>query len=422
MNPRCASVLTTPAAAAPPPDIERLRDDFPALRQHFGGRPLVYLDNAATTHRPTVVLDTLDRFYRRDNANIHRGVHRLSVRATEAYEGARATVARFLNAARAEEIVFVRGATEAINLVAHSFARPRLRDGDEILVSELEHHANIVPWQLVGAQTGARLRVVPITDAGELRMDAYERLLTERTRLVALTHASNALGTLNPVREIVARAHAHGVPVLLDGAQAVAHVPVDVRALDCDFYVFSGHKVFGPTGIGVLYGKAALLAQMPPWQGGGDMIRSVSFEETTFADPPQRFEAGTPHIAGAIGLAAALDYLGALDAARLARHERDLLAYGTHRLAALPGVRVLGTAAEKVPVISFTIDGVHPHDAGTVLDQLGVAVRAGHHCAQPLMQRLGVPATVRASLAFYNTRTELDTLVEGVRRAIEVLR
>ncbi len=408
--------------AAPPLDVHRLRDDFPALRQHVGGRPLVYLDNAATTHRPTAVLDTLDRFYRRDNANIHRGVHRLSVRATAAYENARATVARFINAARPEEIVFVRGATEAINLVAYAFARPRLREGDEILVSELEHHANIVPWQLIGAQTGARLRVIPITDAGALRLDAYEQLLSDRTRLVAITHASNALGTLNPVGEIVARAHARGVPVLLDGAQAVAHVPVDVQALDCDFYVFSGHKVFGPTGIGVLYGKAALLAQMPPWQGGGDMIRTVTFERTTYADPPQRFEAGTPHIAGAIGLAAALEYVRSLDAVALARHEQDLLAYGSARLAELPGVRLRGTAPEKVPVISFTIDGVHPHDAGTVLDQLGVAVRAGHHCAQPLMQRLGVPATVRASLAFYNMRTELDALVDGVRRAIEVLR
>jgi cysteine desulfurase/selenocysteine lyase len=409
------------AAGEAPLDVERVRRDFPVLRQMLNRRPLVYLDNAATTQRPTPVVKALNEYYRKYNANIHRGVHRLSVRATDAYEGARGTVARFLNAARAEEIVFVRGATEAINLVAQSFGRTRVGAGDEILISHMEHHANIVPWQMLCQQTGATLRVVPIDERGELRLGDFEKLIGERTKLLAVTHASNALGTVNPVRELIRVARERGVPVLLDGAQAVPHLHVDVRALDCDFYAFSGHKIFGPTGIGVLYGKHDLLEGMPPYQGGGDMIRSVSFEGTTYADPPQRFEAGTPHVAGAIGLAAALDYLKELGLERIAAYERRLLAYGTDVLQGIPGVRLIGTAAEKVPVLSFVIEGVHPHDAGTVLDQLGVAIRSGHHCAQPVMDRFGVPATARASLAFYNTHEELDVLADGIRKAIEVL-
>ncbi len=409
---------TTRAATAF--DVERVRREFPTLDVQLNGRPLVYLDNAATTQKPVAVIESLARFYRKYNANIHRGVHRLSVQATNEYERARTSVAKFLNA-DFEEIIFIRGATEGINLVAQSFARPRLRAGDEILVSHLEHHANIVPWQMVCEQTGAKLRVIPIDDRSDLELDALPKLITERTRLVAVNQASNALGTINAVDEIVAAAHAHNVPVLIDGAQAVSHMPVDVRALGCDFYVFSGHKVFGPTGIGALYGKRALLDAMPPYQGGGDMIRTVSFGKTTYADPPQRFEAGTPNISGAIGLGAAVDYLTELGVERFAPYEDDLLAYGTELLSAIPGVRLIGTAERKVPVLSFTVDGVHPHDAGTILDQLGIAVRAGHHCAQPVMERFGVPATVRASLAFYNTRAELDQLASGVRKAIEVL-
>jgi cysteine desulfurase/selenocysteine lyase len=397
-------------------DVTRIREDFPILRRRVHGKPLVYLDNAATTQKPDVVVDRLVRYYREENANIHRGVHALSVEATEAYDAARERVRRFLNAADAREIVFVRGATEAINLVAATYGRMHVAAGDEIVVAEMEHHSNIVPWQMLCQQKGARLRVAPITDAGELRLDAYEGLLGPRTRLVAMTHVSNALGTINPVAEIVRQAHDRGIPVLVDGAQAVAHMPVDVQAIGCDFYVFSGHKVFGPTGIGVLYGRAALLEAMPPYQGGGDMIRSVAFEGTSYNDVPYKFEAGTPHIAGAIGLAAAIDYLTARDLERVSAYERELLAYGTQALAAVEGVRLVGTAPEKAGILSFVMDDVHPHDIGTILDRQGVAIRAGHHCCQPLMARLGVPATARASLALYNTRDEIDALAASLRQ------
>lgn len=409
------------AAEGPAPlDVARVREDFPILRQQVNGRPLAYLDNAATTQKPRAVIDAIRRYYENDNANIHRGVHELSVRATDAYEGARGTVQRFLHAAAPEEVVFVRGATEAINLVAQSWGRGHVRAGDEVLVSAMEHHSNLVPWQMLCAETGAMLRIIPITDAGEIRLDACERLLGPRTRLVAVTHVSNVLGTVNPLDEIVAMAHRRGVPVLVDGAQAAAHARIDVQQLDCDFYVLSGHKAFGPTGIGVLYGKRRLLEAMPPWQGGGDMIRSVSFEEATWNVLPWKFEAGTPNIAGAIGLGAAVDYITTIGPGRIAAHEEALLRYAGERVGAIPGVRLIGTAPHKAAVLSFVVEGIHPHDVATVLDRDGVAVRAGHHCAQPLMQRLGVPATVRASFALYNTMEEIDALVAGVRKAIEV--
>jgi cysteine desulfurase/selenocysteine lyase len=400
--------------------VQRWRADFPILEERVHGEPLVYLDNGATTQKPAAVIDSEARYYRQCNGNVHRGVHELSRRATDAYEAARATAARFINAARAEEIVFVRGTTEAINLVAQSYARPRLAPGDEILISAMEHHSNIVPWQMVCEQTGAVLKVVPIDDAGEFRFDAYERLLSERTRIVAVTHLSNALGTINPVARIVAVAHARGVPVLLDGAQAVAHLHVDVRALDCDFYAFSGHKVYGPTGIGVLYAKAALLAAMPPYQGGGDMIRSVSFEKTEYNVIPYKFEAGTPNIAGAIALASALDYVSGAGIDAVAAHEAGLLGYANGALGALPELRLIGTAREKAGIVSFVLDGVHAHDVATILDRRGVAVRAGHHCAMPVMERYGVPATVRASFALYNTREDVDALVAGLVKVREI--
>ncbi len=394
-----------------------IRADFPILKLRVHGKPLVYLDNAATTQKPQAVIERLSRYYREENANIHRGVHTLSVDATEAYDEARERVQRFINAAEAREIVFVRGATEAINLVAATFGRARVAAGDEIVLSHMEHHSNIVPWQMLCEEKGARLRVIPITDAGELRLDEYERLLGPRTRLVAVTHVSNALGTINPVESIVRTAHDRGIPVLVDGAQAVAHMRVDVQAIGCDFYVFSGHKVFGPTGVGVLYARGPLLDAMPPYQGGGDMIRSVTFERTLYKDGPGRFEAGTPNIAGAIGLAAAIDYLTAIDLDRVASYERNLLAYGTEALASIPGLRLTGTAAHKAAILAFVIEDIHPHDLGTILDRDGIAVRAGHHCCQPLMARLGVPATVRASLAFYNTREEVDALATSLRTA-----
>jgi len=401
--------------------LQGRRDDFPILQQTVRARPLVYLDNASTTQKPQPVIDAVTRFYAEECANIHRGVHVLSERATQAYGAARASAQRFVNARAAREIIFVRGTTEAINLVAHSFARARLQPGDEIIVSVMEHHANIVAWQLVCHERGAALRVVPINDAGELRLDEYAHLFSARTKLVAITHVSNALGTVNPVDEIVALAHAHDVPVFVDGAQAAPHLRIDVQALDCDFYAFSGHKVYGPTGIGVLYGKSALLEAMPPYQAGGNMIHSVTFERTTFSDIPERFEAGTPHIAGAIGLGAALEYVRAVGWDAIAAYEQTLLAYATQRLAAIPQVRVIGTARHKLGVLSFVIDGVHPHDVATVLDREGIAVRAGHHCAQPLMQRLGLRATTRASLALYNTREEIDALAAGIARAQELL-
>jgi cysteine desulfurase/selenocysteine lyase len=397
-----------------------IRAEFPILQLRVHGKPLVYLDNAATTQKPQVVIDRLSRYYRKENANIHRGVHALSVDATEAYDDARDRVRRFINASEAREVVFVRGATEAINLVAATFGRARVAAGDEIVISHMEHHSNIVPWQMLCDEKGARLRVIPITDAGELRLDEYERLLGPRTRLVAVTHVSNALGTINPVESMVRTAHDRGIPVLVDGAQAVAHMRVDVQAIGCDFYVFSGHKVFGPTGVGVLYGRGPLLDAMPPYQGGGDMIRSVTFERTLYKDVPGRFEAGTPDIAGAIGLAAAIDYLTSVDLDRVAAYERDLLGYGTEALAGIAGLRLTGTASNKAAILAFVIEDIHPHDLGTILDRDGIAVRAGHHCCQPLMARLGVPATVRASLALYNTREELDALASSLRTAREV--
>lgn len=404
------------ATAAPGIDVERLRQDFPILGERVRGRPLVYLDNAATSQKPRAVIEAVSRFYAAENANIHRGVHTLSERATVAYEGVRERVARFLNAASPREIVFTRGTTEAINLVAHSWGATALRPGDEILVTAMEHHSNLVPWQLLAGRTGAVVRAVPITNSGELDLDAFGRLLTERTRLFAVTHVSNALGTVNPVRELVARAAAQGVVTLIDGAQSVPHLAVDVRALGCDFFAFSGHKVYGPTGVGVLYGREALLERMPPWQGGGDMIETVTLEGSTYAPPPARFEAGTPMVAQVIGLGAALDYLEGLGLAATGAWEEELLARATEQVGALDGVRLIGTAREKSSVLSFVMDGVHPHDIGAVLDDEGVAVRAGHHCAQPVMRRFGVPATVRASFAFYNTHQEVAALVRGLRR------
>ena len=407
------------AAPRPPVEAATIRQDFPILRQRVHRKPLVYLDNAATTQKPQAVIDRISRYYAEENANIHRGVHALSDRATEAHEAARETVRGFLNAAHSREIIFVRGATEAINLVAQTYGRAHVGPGDEVVLSEMEHHSNIVPWQILCEEKGAWLRIVPMTDEGELRLDEYERLLSDRTRLVSVTHVSNALGTINPVAEMIRLAHARGIAVLLDGAQAVAHMLVDVRRLDCDFYVFSGHKVLGPTGIGALYGRATLLEAMPPYQGGGDMISSVTFERTQYNVLPNKFEAGTPNIAGALGLAAALDYLTALGLEWVAAHERDLLAYGSEALSQVPGLRLTGTAPQKAAILGFVLDDVHPHDIGTILDRAGVAIRAGHHCCQPLMARLGVPATARASLALYNTRDEIDTLVgalQGVRK------
>ena len=391
--------------------------DFPILAQPVRGRRLVYLDNGATTQKPEQVIEAERRFYRESNANIHRGVHWLSQHATDLYELARERVRGLLNAAHADEIVFTRGTTEAINLVAYSWARANLKPGDEIVLTTLEHHSNIVPWQLVCEQTGAVLKVVPITDAGELEPGAYESLLGERTRLVALVHVSNALGTVNPVREMVERAHAVGAIVLVDGAQAVAHQPVDVQALGCDFYAFSGHKLYGPTGTGALYGRRELLAAMPPWQGGGDMIRTVAFEGSTWADPPQRFEAGTPNIAGAVGLAAAIDYVRGIGLERIAAHEAALLAHATEALQAVPGVQLIGTAADKAGIVSFMVDGIHPHDLGTILDSEGVAIRAGHHCAMPVMTRFGIPGTARASFALYNGERDVAALVDAIGKA-----
>lgn len=401
-------------------DVAALRKDFPILGRPVRGRPLVYLDNAATTQKPQCVLDAILDYYRNDNANIHRGVHELSERATEAYESARERLRRFLNAAQAREIIFVRGATEGINLVAQSWGRMAVGAGDEIILSHLEHHSNIVPWQMLRDEKGAVLRVIPVLENGELDLEAYERMLGPRTKIVAVTHVSNALGTITPVRRIIEMARRWGAAVLVDGAQAAAHLKVDVRALDCDFYVLSGHKVYGPTGIGVLYGKAERLEAMPPYQGGGDMIESVSFERTTYNTLPYKFEAGTPHIAGAVGLGAAIEYLEGVGLEAVAAHEHDLLAYATEALTRVPGLKILGTAREKAAVVSFTLDGVHPHDVGTILDQHGIAVRTGHHCAQPVMDRFGVPATTRASFAMYNTREEVDALVAGLEKVREV--
>lgn len=410
--------VTSPTPA--PWDLERVRRDFPVLGETVRGAPLAYLDNAATSQKPSAVIEAVADFYRRDNANVHRAVHTLAERATVAYEGAREKVRRFVNAASAGEIVFLRGTTEAINLLAHGLGRD-WRAGDRVVLTTMEHHANIVPWQLLRERSGIEIAVLPVTPGGELELDRLEGLLEGPVRLLALTHVSNVLGTVNPVAEAVRVAHAHGVPVLVDGAQAVAHMPVDVQALDCDFYCFSGHKMFGPTGIGVLYGKARHLAALPPWQGGGEMIRRVTFERTRYADPPQRFEAGTQHIAGAVGLGAAIDYWEGLDRDAAARHEQGLLEYASARLAEIPGLRIYGAARHKAAVISFLVDGVHAHDLGTLLDRKGVAVRTGHHCAMPLMDFLGVPATTRASFAFYNTLDEVDRLAGAIAYARERL-
>ena len=417
------STATPPAAtgaSGDPYDVQRIREDFPILGREINGEPLVYLDNAATAQKPVAVIDAVCEYYRTTNANIHRGVHRLSVEATNAYESARCTVQRFLGARRPEEIVFVRSATEAINLVAQAYARPTLAPGDEILLTTMEHHSNIVPWQIVCEQTGAVLRVAPITDAGELEIDEFEKLLGPRTRLVAVTHISNALGTVNPVAKLVELAHRHGAVVLIDGAQAAPHLPIDVTALGCDFYAITGHKMFGPTGVGALYGRHELLDAMEPYQGGGEMILSVSFEKTTYNKVPHKFEAGTPNIAGVIGMGAAVDYLTGIGLGRIGAYEQRLLAYATEALCRIPGVRLYGTAAHKAAVLSFTIDDVHPHDAGTILDQQGIAVRTGHHCAQPVMERFGITATIRASLALYNTHAEIDRLAAAVGTVREV--
>jgi cysteine desulfurase/selenocysteine lyase len=397
-------------------DVARVRADFPILQREVHGRPLVYLDNAASSQKPAVVIDAIRSCYEQDYANIHRGVHYLSGQLTASYEAVRERVGRFLNAPTEREIVFTRGTTEGINLVAHSFVRPRLASGDEILITGMEHHSNIVPWQMLSEETGAVLKVVPLQESGEIDFDDYRRLLSDRTRFVSLAHVSNALGTVNPVRRMIVEAHARGVPVLIDGAQAVPHMAVDVQALGADFYVFSGHKLYGPTGIGVLYGKMEHLTGMRPYQGGGDMIKSVSFEKTEFAEPPQRFEAGTPHIVGVIGLGAAVDYVESIGLERIAAHEQDLLAYATERLAEVDGLRIVGAAADKAGVVSFVMREAHPHDIGTILDQDGIALRAGHHCAQPVMQRYGIPATARASFAMYNSRDEVDALVRSLEK------
>lgn len=414
MTQTSAEVTDTSPPVGAAERILAARSEFPALDQQVAGKPLAYLDNAATTQKPRQVIECLDHYYRTDNANVHRGVHELSERATRQFEATRDKVRDFINAREREEIVFARGTTEAINLVAQSYLRPRLSAGDEIVITEMEHHSNIVPWQLVAEQTGARIRVAPITDSGELKLDALAELLSPRTRLVAVSHISNTLGTINPVSKITRLCRERDIPVLLDGAQAVGHSTVDVQALDCDFYAFSSHKMYGPTGIGVLYGKRAILESMPPWQGGGEMIRRVTFEKSDYNTVPYRFEAGTPAIAATIGLGAAIDYLQNLGMKAVARRENELLAYATELLEEVPGLRLIGTARHKAAILSFVFDDIHPHDISTILDREGVAVRAGHHCTMPLMDRLGLPATTRASIALYNNRADIDALVEGL--------
>ena len=401
-------------------DVEKIRQDFPLLHQEVNGKPLAYLDNAATSQKPTQVIEALDKYYQEDNANIHRGVHTLSERATIDYEQAREKVRSFINANSEKEIIFVRGATEGINLIAQSYGRNKLKTGDEIIISEMEHHSNIVPWQLLCEQTGAILKIIPINDSGELILEEFEKLLSPKTKLVSLAHISNALGTINPIQIIIDRAHEHNAVVIIDGAQATPHTIVDVQALDCDFYVFSGHKLFGPTGIGVLYGKAHLLEAMPPWQGGGDMIKMVSFEKTLYNDLPYKFEAGTPHIAGVIGLGAAIDYVSTTGLEAIAAHEHELLEYATEKILEVKGLRLIGTAQQKTSILSFVIDSIHPHDIGTILDHEGIAIRTGHHCAMPVMTHFNVPATARASFAFYNTFEEVDRLIQALGKAREV--
>jgi cysteine desulfurase / selenocysteine lyase len=408
------------ARPAAPLDLTRIRADFPILRQRIRGKPLVYLDNAATSQKPQSVIDAVSRFYAQENANIHRGLHHLSEQATAAYDLVRQKTANFLNARSAREVIFTRGTTDGINLVAQSYGRAFLKPGDEILITGMEHHSNIVPWQLVAEQTGALLRSTPITETGELDLEAFDRLLNDRTRFVSVVHLSNALGTINPVKQLIGLAHSRGIPVLVDGAQSAPHLPVDVQDLDCDFFVFSGHKLFGPTGVGVLYGRGSLLEKMPPYQGGGDMIATVTLARSTWAPVPAKFEAGTPMIAQVVGLGAALDYLTALGIDSVAAWEQQLLTYATERVSGIPGVRLIGTARNKASILGFVVDGVHPHDVGTILDDDGVAIRAGHHCAQPLMERFGIPGTARASFAFYNTLEEADSLVNGILRVKKV--
>jgi cysteine desulfurase / selenocysteine lyase len=407
--------------SSPEFDVERIRKDFPALDQMVHGKPLVYLDNAATSQKPLAVIEAEEGFYRRDCSNIHRGVHELSERATKSYEDARVTAQRFLNARESSEIIFVRGTTEAINLVASSFGRKNVQPGDEILITAMEHHSNIVPWQILCEEKGAKLRVAPINDRGELLLDEFVKLLGPRTRLASVVHVSNVLGTINPVHDIIEAAHRRNIPVLLDGAQATPHLKVDVRELDCEFYTFSGHKLYGPTGVGVLYGKADVLNAMPPYQGGGDMISSVTFEKTIYNSLPYKFEAGTSNIAGAIGLGAAIDYVNRIGLENIAAYEDELLACATEEVSRIPGLKIIGTAEKKAGVISFVMEGIHPHDVGTILDQEGIAVRTGHHCAQPLMERFKIPATTRASLAFYNTKREIDALTAGIQKVKELL-
>jgi cysteine desulfurase/selenocysteine lyase len=417
-----STVLKTPEVqAATTYDVQKVREDFPILRQMVHGKPLVYLDNAATTQKPQAVINALVDYYQHDNSNVHRGVHLLSERATEAYEKARVSVQKFLNAADHREIIFVRGTTEAINLVAQTYGRKNVGEGDEIVITAMEHHSNIVPWQMLCEEKRSVLRVAPINDSGELLMDDFAKLLGPKTKIVAVPHLSNALGTINPIREIVRLAHAQNIPVLVDGAQAAPRMAVDVQELDCDFYAISGHKLYGPTGIGVLYGKTKLLEAMPPYQGGGDMIASVTFEKTLYNRLPYKFEAGTPDIAGVIALGAAVEYLEYLGLAKIEQHEHDLLAYATEKVSAIPGVKLIGTAKNKAGVLSFVMDGVHPHDIGTILDHEGIAIRTGHHCAQPVMQRFGIPATARASFGLYNTKEEIDVLIAGIKKVSEVM-
>ena len=401
-------------------DVNSIRNDFPILNQRVNGNPLVYLDNGATSQKPRAVIDAIVEYYTTTNSNVHRGVHTMSQQATDEYEGARSKVREFVNAGSDREIIFTRNTTEGVNLVAHSYGRHNVGPGDDVIVSNMEHHSNIVPWQMLCEEKGANLKVVPIYDSGELMMDEYQKMLSPRTKLVSITHVSNALGTILPARQIVDMAHSYGTPVLLDGAQAVPHMAVDMQDLDCDFYVFSGHKLFGPTGIGILYGKESYLESMPPFLGGGDMIKSVTFERTIYNDLPYKFEGGTPDISGAIGLGAAIDYVNGLGFDKITAHENELLRYGTEALESIAGVRIVGTAVHKAGILSFVMDSAHPHDIGTILDEQGIAIRTGHHCAQPVMHRFQIPATARASLAFYNTKEDIDALVKGIDRVIEV--
>lgn len=403
-------------------DLSAIRKDFPILEREMRGKPMVFLDSAASSQKPEAVVGAMDHYYHHLHANVHRGVYQLSQEATDAFEKARHLVTRFINAPSDKEVLFVRGTTEGINLVASSFGRKFFKEGDEVIISAMEHHSNIVPWQLICEQTGAKLKVIPVSEEGELDMEAYANMLSEKTKLVAVVHVSNTLGTINPVEQIIELAHAQDVPVLLDGAQAIPHLKVDVQALDVDFYTFSGHKMFGPTGIGILYGKEKWLNAMPPYQGGGEMIETVSFEKTTFNELPHKFEAGTPDIAGAVGLGAAVEYMESLGHEAISQHEHELLVYGIEELKKIEGIRLIGTAKNKASVISFLLDGTHPYDVGTILDQMGIAVRTGHHCTQPLMDRLGIPGTVRASFAVYNTKEDIDRLVEGVKRAAKMLK